>query len=74
MKKKTEFSKIIVIWGMVITTIFLIIATIGFYVTGETPTELVSMVGLIVTGVVVSYAGKSGIENYQKIKQQNNVE
>ena len=74
MKKKTEFSKIIVIWGMVITTIFLIIATIGFYVTGETPTELVGMVGLIVTGVVVSYAGKSGIENYQKIKQQNNVE
>lgn len=74
MKKKTEFSKVIVIWGMVITTVFLIIATVGFYITGDTPTELVSMVGLIVTGVIVSYAAKSGTENFQKIKQQNKVE
>jgi hypothetical protein len=29
------------------------------------------MIGLIITGVIVSYAGKSGVENYQKIKNTN---
>ena len=73
MKKKMEFSKKIVVWSMVTTTIFLIISTIGFYITPDhaTPTELVNMVGLIITGVIVSYAGKSGVENYQKIKNNN---
>jgi hypothetical protein len=30
--------------------------------------SLTNLIGLIVTGVIVSYMGKSGVENYQKIR------
>ena len=75
MKRHLEFSKKIVVWAMTVTTIFLLVSLAGFYLGKGVSPELVNMIGLIVTGVIVSYAGKSGVENYQKIKQNNqNVE
>lgn len=71
-KHKMEFIKKIVIWAINVTTIFLMIGTYGWYIHNiEPPESLVNMVGLLITGVIVSYAGKSGVENYQKIKNSN---
>lgn len=71
-KKSTEFSKKIVVWGMVITTIY-IIAYIGCMVFYNVtpPTDLTDLIKAIVLGVIVTYAGKAGVENYQKIKNRN---
>jgi hypothetical protein len=72
MKKHIEFSKKIVVWAMMVTTIFLIVSLGGYYILQMAASpELTNMVGLIVTGVIVSYAGKAGVENYQKIKNTN---
>ena len=69
MKQHLEFIKKIVIWAMVLTTVFFIISLGGYYFL-QIPAspELTNTIGLIVTGVIVSYAGKAGVENYQKIK------
>jgi len=60
---KREFSKQIVLWAVSITTLYIVIAMFGF---GSD--SLTNLIGLIVTGVIVSYMGKSGVENYQKIR------
>jgi hypothetical protein len=60
---KREFSKQIVLWAISLTTIYIITAMFGF---GND--SLSDLVGLIVTGVIVSYMGKSGVENFQKIR------
>lgn len=60
---KREFSKQIVLWAIGLTTIYIVTAMFGF---GNE--SLTNLVGLIVTGVIVSYMGKSGVENFQKIK------
>lgn len=71
--KKLEFHKKIVVWAMLVTTIFLVIATGGWYIKEiDPPSSLVDMVVVIITGVIISYAGKAGIENYQKIKNSLN--
>lgn len=68
-KQKMQFIKKIVVWAINVTTIFLLIAMYGWYGRGiEPPESLVNMVVVLITGVIVSYAGKSGVENYQKIK------
>lgn len=66
--KHMEFMKKIVVWAMIITTFFLIVLTTGFYITGTIPSEVVSLVGIIISGVIVSYSAKAGVENYGKIK------
>ena len=68
-KHKMQFIKKIVVWAISVTTVFLCIGTYGWYIQGiEPPESLVNMVVVLITGVIVSYAGKSGVENYQKIK------
>ena len=65
-----EFSKKIVRWAVVIATIYIIVALAFYYLRAvDASSELNDLIGLIVTGVIVSYAGKSGLENFQKIKQ-----
>ncbi len=64
-----EFSKKIVVWAIVVTTVYIIMAIALYYLRGDVSSELTDLIGLIVTGVIVSYAGKAGLENYQKIKQ-----
>lgn len=74
-KHRMQFIKKIVIWAISVTTTFLCIGTYGWYIQGiEPPESLVNMVGLLITGVIVSYAGKSGVENYQKIRNSNSVQ
>lgn len=58
-----EFSKRIVLWAISLTSIYISVAMFGF---GSD--SLTDLIGIIVTGVIVSYMGKSGVENYQKIK------
>ncbi len=62
-----EFSKQIVLWAVTLTSIYIIVAMFGF---GSD--SLTDLIGLIVTGVIISYMGKSGVENYQKIKKGEN--
>lgn len=64
-----EFSKKIVVWAILMTTGYMAMALLLYYVRGEVSSDLTDLIGLIVTGVIVSYAGKAGVENYQKIKQ-----
>lgn len=74
-KQKMQFIKKIVVWAINVTTIFLVVAMYGWYGKGiEPPESLVNMVVVLITGVIVSYAGKSGVENYQKIKQGGSQE
>jgi hypothetical protein len=63
-----EFSKKIVVWAICVTTIYIIISLLLFYIKDEISPELTDLIAIIVTGVIVSYAGKAGVENYQKIK------
>lgn len=66
--RKQEFSKIIVVWAMIFTTFFTAVLTFGYFWKGHISGELVGLVGTVITGVIVSYAAKSGVENYQKIR------
>ena len=69
---KLDFSKKVVIWGMVTTTVSLVTFMYFYYLRGKEPSaDLVGLVSIIITGIIVSYAGKAGLENFQKIK--NNV-
>lgn len=68
-KKSMEFMKRIVVWAITMVTIFSVISMTDWILNRQAPAEaLVNMMGLLITGVIVSYAGKAGVENYQKIK------
>lgn len=70
LKRKLEFSKKIVIWAMILITIYLLVTLIGWYSFNmDSPSEITDMVKLIVSGVIVSYSVKAGAENYAKIRQ-----
>jgi hypothetical protein len=72
---KTDFSKKVVVWGMSITSVFITIFTFFYYSAGKEPSaDLVGLVSIIITGVIVSYAGKAGLENFQKIKNNSKCE
>lgn len=71
-KQKMQFIKKIVVWAINVTTIFLVVAMYGWYIKEiEPPEALVNMIVVLITGVIVSYASKASIENYQKIKNSN---
>ena len=68
-KNKTlEFSKIIIIWAMAISTICILGYSVGYYIKGNTPDTLVTLIGTILTGTVIAYMGKALVENVNKIK------
>lgn len=72
---KKEFSQKVVIWGMVTTTVSLVTFMYFYYLRGKEPSsDLVGLVSIIITGVIVSYAGKAGFENIQKIKNNSKCE
>lgn len=64
-----EFSKEIVKWATWFTTLVTVLVTIGYYITGKMPTEVVTLTGSVTTGVIVAYCAKAGAENVQKIKK-----
>ena len=64
-----EFSKKIVVWAILATSGYIILSLVLFYLRGNVSSDLTDLMGMIVTGVIISYAGKAGLENYQKIKQ-----
>lgn len=66
--KKFEFSKIIIIWALIISTVCILAYSIGYYIFGSTPTELVTLIGTILTGTVLAYMSKALVENVNKIK------
>jgi len=71
-KKKLDLSKKIVIWGMVITTAYIVmyvVSLISFNI--FMPSDLTELIKVIVLGTTIPYAGKSGAENYRKIKNAN---
>jgi Kef-type K+ transport system membrane component KefB len=76
--KKMEFSKLLAI---IVTALF--VCTVGFVtliwaVTNKTPEQLqigISILGVVAApfGVIITgYFAKSGVENFQKIKQGGN--
>lgn len=71
MKQPIDFSKKIVIWALWYTSISTILWTVVYLIKGDVSMELVGLTGAVITGVVVTYSSKAGVENYQKIKQQN---
>jgi len=71
-KKKLEFSKILT---LIITAIF--IGTWGvawycWYRTQTVPTELLNFINIPFSSIYGCYFLKSGVENYTKIKSNNN--
>jgi nucleoside diphosphate kinase len=65
-----EFMKKIVRWAMQITTLYLAIAVFEYYAFHIKPNSLITnLITLIISGVIVAYAAKSGTENVQKIKK-----
>ncbi len=64
-----EFSKIIVKWATYFTTLVTVLITIGYYITGNIPEEIITLCGTVTTGVILSYSTKAGAENIQKIKK-----
>lgn len=66
--KSLEFSKIIIIWAMAISTICILGYSVGYYIRGNTPDTLVTLIGTILTGTVIAYMGKALVENVNKIK------
>ena len=69
--KKLEFSKIIILWSMAISTICIFGYSIGYFVKGTTPDTLITLIGTILTGTVIAYMGKALVENVNKINKTN---
>ena len=69
--KKLEFSKTIIVWSMTISTICILLYSIGFFFIKLVPSELVTLIGTILTGTVIAYMAKAGVENVNKIKNNN---
>lgn len=69
--KKLEFSKIIILWSMAISTICILGYSIGYFVKGTTPDTLITLIGTILTGTVIAYMGKALVENVNKINKTN---
>ena len=67
-----EFSKIIVWWAIFIATACFFGFSVGYYKYGSVPVELINLVGTIVTGVIISYCAKAGVENSFKITKGEN--
>lgn len=67
-----EFSKQIVIWAMVVSTIYIFAVEIAYYKFKiEPPDNINGLIQTIITGVIISYAVKSGAENVTKIRTKN---
>lgn len=64
-----EFSKKIVRWGIWYLTMVTVLLMVSYFMTGSVPTEVATLAGTVTSGVIVTYAAKSGVENVQKIKQ-----
>lgn len=69
--KKFEFSKIIILWAMAISTICILGYSIGYFIKGSTPDTLITLIGTILTGTVIAYMGKALVENVNKINKTN---
>ena len=67
-----SFSKKIVVWAIWYATISTLLWTGVYLIKGDVSMELVGLTGAVITGVIVSYSAKAGVENYQKIKTTNN--
>lgn len=74
-KINREFSKNIVIWAIWVTTLYIIAGMIEYYIfLRDVSDAITSLITIIVTGVIVSYAAKAGVENYSKIKNADCAE
>lgn len=69
-----EFSKKIVVWAIVYTSLTTILWTVIYLIRGDVSMELVRLTGAVIAGVIVSYSAKAGVENYIKIKRRNEEE
>lgn len=67
--KEMEFSKSIIVWAMILSTICIVGYSIGFFIIEKLPKELITLIGTILTGTVLGYMTKAGFENVNKIKQ-----
>ena len=67
-----SFSKKIVVWAIWYTTVSTLLWTGVYLLRGDVSVELVGLTGAVITGVIVSYSAKAGVENYQKIKAPTN--
>lgn len=67
--KKLSFTKIIVTWSMAITTLYLIITNVAYYITKIPADEATSnLMMTLILGTIITYMGKSGLEFYQNKK------
>lgn len=70
-EKRFTFTKIIVIWSMVITTIHYFISQYGTYILHTQPASSTSeLIQTLIVGVIIAYMGKSGFEFYQNKKNE----
>ncbi|MEI6680537.1 MAG: hypothetical protein WCL21_18155 [Mariniphaga sp.] len=69
-----EFSKKIVVWAIVYTSLTTVLWTAIYIILGDVSGELIGLTGAVITGVIVSYSAKAGAENYIKIKGRNKEE
>ena len=69
-----EFSKKIVVWAIVYTSLTTVLWTAIYLNRGDVSGELVGLTGAVITGVIVSYSAKAGAENYIKIKGRKKEE
>lgn len=69
--KEMEFSKSIIVWAMLLSTVCIIGYSVGFFIIEKLPKELITLIGTILTGTVLGYMTKAGFENVNKIKQNN---
>lgn len=69
-----EFSKKIVVWAIVYTSLTTVLWTVIYLIQSDVSVELIGLTGAVITGVIVSYSAKAGAENYIKIKERKKEE
>ena len=73
-KQKLEFSKIIAIIMLVIFILTFIAAWLVYIFQDKISTELLSFISIPLQTILSGYFVKSGFENVQKIKNDNEVD
>jgi hypothetical protein len=68
-EKKLTFTKIIVLWSMLMTTVHYFIAQYFYYFADKQPSSVTSeLIQILIVGVILGYMGKSGFEFYHNKK------
>ena len=62
-----EFSKKIVVWALIYTTVFSLADRVLAYCNKEVSGELIGLTAIVISGVIISYMNKAGKENMKKI-------